>query len=240
MKQADIANQFGNMIANVTGTPQQSGFSGGFGINGGNQVAVGGDFPSELEDDAPIFTVDHNDEDTKCKKKALLSVVQIVNSIVPKKYQEDEIIKDKMVLDSEQLGELYYQQHMNKVMQQALMGVVAKGDTNNKNFDSFTKMQDQAKQIAKQITELQNEFRKYYIDTYLDMQQKEQSDVEETTAVASLEGGDTKKLNASTEQPKKDDGVIENRFVSTKDSTKYLQELKKQKFKAKMADTSTN
>jgi hypothetical protein len=66
---------------------------------------------------------------------------------------------------------------MNNIIIKTIMDTIAKGDTTAKIFDSYTKLMSIAKDFNKQITELQNQFRKYYIDTYLDLQHKEDEDI---------------------------------------------------------------
>jgi len=58
---------------------------------------------------------------------------------------------------------------MNNVMIKTIMDTIAKGDTSAKLFDSYTKLMSIAKDLNKQINEMQNQFRKYYIDTYMDL-----------------------------------------------------------------------
>jgi len=62
-------------------------------------------------------------------------------------------------------------------MIKTIMDTISKGDTTAKLFDSYTKLMSIAKDFNKQITEMQNQFRKYYIDTYLDLQHKEDEDL---------------------------------------------------------------
>ena len=83
-----------------------------------------------------------------------------------------------MKLDAYQLGNLYYQQKINNTAIQTAMDVIAKGDTQPRMFDIIDKLQKRAGDLTDQIIELQNQFRKYYIDTYLDMKSKEDIDFE--------------------------------------------------------------
>ena len=85
---------------------------------------------------------------------------------------------NKMKLDAYQLGNLYYQQKINNTAIQTAMDVIAKGDTQPRMFDIIDKLQKRAGDLTDQIIELQNQFRKYYIDTYLDMKSKEDIDFE--------------------------------------------------------------
>ena len=90
------------------------------------------------------------------------------------------MILNKMKLDAYQLGNLYYQQRINNTAIQTAMDVIAKGDTQPRMFDIIDKLQKRAGDLTDQIIELQNQFRKYYIDTYLDMKSKEDIDFENT------------------------------------------------------------
>ena len=90
------------------------------------------------------------------------------------------MIMNKMKLDAYQLGNLYYQQKINNTAIQTAMDVIAKGDTQPRMFDIIDKLQKRAGDLTDQIIELQNQFRKYYIDTYLDMKSKEDIDFENT------------------------------------------------------------
>ena len=87
---------------------------------------------------------------------------------------------NKMKLDAYQLGNLYYQQKINNTAIKTAMDVIAKGDTQPRMFDIIDKLQKRAGDLTDQIIELQNQFRKYYIDTYLDMKSKEDIDFENT------------------------------------------------------------
>ena len=100
----------------------------------------------------------------------------IVNSVVPDAYQDNEMIVNKMKLDAYQLGNLYYQQKINDITIQTAMDTLAKGDTQPRMFDVIEKNQKRASDLTDQIIELQNQFRKYYIDSYLDLKSKDDFD----------------------------------------------------------------
>lgn len=167
MKAKDIASQLGSLAA-ATG----NGY--GYGYDSGN---IDMDIPEELHDPDPLFTVEHEQIIDTNEIKAKASIKQIVNSIVPEAYQDNPVIKDKIEQDAQQLGQLYYQQSMNNVMIKTIMDTIAKGDTSAKLFDSYTKLMSIAKDLNKQINEMQNQFRKYYIDTYMDLQHKDDEDL---------------------------------------------------------------
>jgi len=86
-----------------------------------------------------------------------------------------------------------------------------------------------AKDFNKQINEMQNQFRKYYIDTYLDLQHKEDEDI-------IAEGnGVNKKAIANTQEPLQvtynEVENIDRRETSTKDSVLKVQAYKRELFK---------
>ena len=222
MKAKDIASQLGSLAA-ATGN--------GYGYDN-NDIDM--DIPAELQDPDPLFTVEHEEIIDKNEKRAKLSIKQIVNTIVPETYQDNPIIKDKVEQDSQQLGQLYYQQSMNNVMIKTIMDTIAKGDTSAKLFDSYTKLMSIAKDLNKQINEMQNQFRKYYIDTYMDLQHKEDEDVilqRETNQRKAL-SGNQKEVKALTYQEVTDD-ELERRETSTRDSVLKIQDWKREQYKKK-------
>ena len=84
MKAKDIASQLGSLAAAASSQP-------------GNYDAndIDTDIPDELQEPDPIFVVEHEEVMSADTAKALKSVKQIVNTIVPAAYQENPIIKDK-------------------------------------------------------------------------------------------------------------------------------------------------
>ena len=165
MKQADISQQLGSLIGKT-----QSIYT---------TVDADESIPSELQEPDPIFEINYNDLQSVSNGEAYETVTFIVKSVVPKAYQNNEMIMNKMKLDAYQLGNLYYQQKINNTAIQTAMDVIAKGDTQPRMFDIIDKLQKRAGDLTDQIIELQNQFRKYYIDTYLDMKSKEDIDFED-------------------------------------------------------------
>lgn len=217
MKAKDIASQLGNLAAATAS------------MGNYDTSDIDTDIPDELQEPDPIFVVSHDEILNNNEAKALKSVQHIVNTIVPKNYQDNPIIKDKISQDAEQLGQLYYQQHMNNIIIKTIMDTIAKGDTTAKLFDSYTRLMSIAKDFNKQINEMQNQFRKYYIDTYLDLQHKEDEDI-------IAEGnGVNKKAIANTQEPLQvtynEVENIDRRETSTKDSVLKVQAYKRELFK---------
>lgn len=234
MKAKDVASQLGSLAAAATQ------YGGDY-----DTAGIDADLPDELYEPDPIFVVDHDDILNQNNAKALRSVKQIVNTIVPKAYQDNPIIKDKILQDADQLGQLYYQQAMNNIMIKVIMDTISKGDTTAKLFDSYTKLMAIAKDFNKQINEMQNQFRKYYIDTYLDLQHKEDEDlIAEENGVhngeqKTLLGSSSKQApEAVTYQPT--DSDIERRETSTKDTVLKIQDWKKEVYKKKFQETQQN
>ena len=109
------------------------------------------------------------------------------------------------------------------------MDTIAKGDTTAKLFDSYTKLMSIAKDFNKQINEMQNQFRKYYIDTYMDLQHKEDEDI-------IADNNETHHLTITNNNPNQliynsEDGNLDRRETSTKDSVLKIQDYKKELFK---------
>lgn len=219
MKAKDIAAQLGNLAASATS-------SGSY-----NDIDI--DIPEELQEPDPIFVVEHEKVIESSLKKATKSVKFIVNSVVPEIYHTNPIINDKIEQDAEQLSQLYYQQSMNNVMIKTIMDTIANGDTSAKLFDSYTRLMAMAKDFNKQITELQNQFRKYYIDTYLDLQHKEDEDmiIEENSVSKSsnktLKNNSKKELTYNEENNEN----LDRRETSTRDTTLKIQDWKRELYK---------
>ena len=94
-----------------------------------------------------------------------------------------------------------------------------------------------AKDFNKQITEMQNQFRKYYIDTYLDLQHKEDEDL-------IAEGNNIHNTNNITNKNTQQNTIIydnaeniDRRETSTRDSVLKIQEWKKEQFKKQYEET---
>ena len=111
-------------------------------------------------------------------------------------------------------------------MLKAAMDVVSKGDTQPRMFEVYTKLMQTSSSISSQITELVNQFRKYYIDSYLDLQTKDEEDTmeQEKLYLTSNDNNTVKTLENKVE----DNG---NRYTSTKDLIEQLHNEKKEKYK---------
>jgi hypothetical protein len=197
--------------------------------------------PDELQDE-PIFEIDYKSEQEQCIDKARKSIMIVVREVVPETLQETSLIQDKIDQDAEQLGNLYYQYVKKETYHQAMMDLIARGNHNVKMFEVCEKISRSLEDLGTKITELQNQFRKYYIDTYKDMQYKEQED-----EYIAENGGSTVHAGLPSSQHNKTEVItsadnvksLSNRIVGTEAVSKILSEQKKEKLKAMaMAETT--
>ena len=211
MKQQDISQQLGSLITQTSGIY--------------NNVAADEAIPSELKEPDPLFEINHKDEQSIARAEALETMKYIVGSVVPEQYINEPIIQNKMKLDAFQLGQLYYQQKMNNITLQTAMDVLAKGDTQPRMFEVIEKLQKRAAELSEQITEIQNQFRKYYIDTYMDVEIKKRADDVDHEMLSGPVKEKVKEIPASVDSvTMKDDGTV--RTVSSKNTIEQLQKLK--------------
>lgn len=217
MKQKDISQQLGSLISAQ-------------GNLCGNNTNVNDELPSELEEPAPEFEFDAKSELEKSKKDAEVSMNYIVDAVVPTEFRNHPSIVNQIKLDSIQLGSLYYQQNVNNIVIESSLTKLASGDNNPRLYEVIEKLQKRASQLSEQITNTHAQFRKYYIDTYLDIESKIQADEE-----------DEKNLRIESETEKKkdshilttNDGMV--RIGGTKAQNKELQKRKIEALKHKLA-----
>lgn len=244
MKVKDISKTLGGLIDQANAAASGGGGSGGFNGNGfgGNSPTIYGtpedSIPAELQDE-PIFDIDYKSEQEACIDKARRSIMIIVKEVVPELMQQSELILDKVEQDAEQLGNLYYQYVKKETYHQGLMNLIARGDHSAKSFDICEKISRSLEDLGNKITDLQNQLRKYYIDTYLDLQHKDTEDEinsakERGTPTAIASNGYSNTQTSSSPIPK-----LENRMVGTDTVTKSLSEAKKQRLKA-IAEAKAN
>ena len=140
MKQSDISQQLGSLIGQTSGI----------------YTTVGADvsIPSELQEPDPIFEINYGDELTKAQNEALQTVGFIIKSVIPERYQLNDMILNQQKLDAIQMGNLYYQQKMNNIALQTAMDTLAKGDTQPRMFEVIDKLQKRAADITDQIIQM--------------------------------------------------------------------------------------
>lgn len=172
MKAKDLSSQLSGLIGSTA--------NGGFGTapspGMGGRMSYEDSIPEELQDPEPIFEINYKSEQRQAIKKAKDSIMIIVKEVVPETLQRSPLIVDKVNQDAEQLGNLYYQYKKKELVHQALMETIARGETEAKRFDAFEKMSKSLEELGEKITNMQNQFRKYYIDTYMDIQRKDEED----------------------------------------------------------------
>lgn len=222
MKQQDISQQLGNLINQTSGVY--------------TTIPADEVIPSELEQPEPIFEIDHESEQQKKKREALITVGFIMKSVIPSKYHDDEMIQNKMRLDADQLGMLYYNQLTNDKTLQSAIDQIAKGDTQPRMYEIVDKLEKRATDISNQITDLQNQLRKYYIDAYLDIQQREAADDYDDGVFEEKKSVSRKPALKQIEQKADDGSVI---ITSPEDLKQRLDAIRKDRAlasKAKEAD----
>ena len=212
MKQQDISQQLGNLINQTSGVY--------------TTIPADEVIPSELEQPEPIFEIDHESEQQKKKREALVTVGFIMKSVIPSKYHNDEMIQNKMRLDADQLGMLYYNQLTNDKTLQSAIDQIAKGDTQPRMYEIVDKLEKRATDISNQITDLQNQLRKYYIDAYLDIQQREAADDYEDGVFEEKKSVGRKQEPKKIEQKADDGSVI---ITSPEDLKERLDAIRKER-----------
>lgn len=217
MKQQDLSQQLGSLIGATSKIY--------------NTVPADEAIPSELQEPDPLFDINHKDEMSQCRTEALQTIQYIVKSVVPRDFISDDMIQNKMKIDAVQLGMLYYQQKMNNITLQTAMDVLSKGDTQPRMFEVIEKLQKRAAELSNQITEIQNQFRKYYIDSYLDIESRVRAEEFEnnnkvlSNTVEQIEDKNQLKISQ--------DGSVKT--INSKQTVQEIQRLKIERAKAKMA-----
>ena len=230
MKAKDLSSQLSGLIGSTA--------NGGFGTAPSPGMSPGGmsyedSIPEELQDPEPIFEMNYKSEQRQAIKKAKDSITIIVKEVVPESLQNSALIKDKINQDAEQLGNLYYQYKKKEVVHQALMETIARGETEAKRFDAFEKMSKSLEELGEKITNMQNQFRKYYIDTYLDMQHKDEEDDYINSGANKAISNDSENpriMDSSEVEPQNNESNIIN---GTDEVTKMLAEKKRKALMAK-------
>ena len=123
----------------------------------------------------------------------------------------------------------YEQVKTDKVIQ-ANMDALGRGEISPRLFEVYAKLSKQQSDLAQQITEMQNMMRKNYIDTYLDLQQKD--DAEEQFAICTKHN----EQNALTASEENINETSSNTIVGTENIIKMMEEKKKQALIAKFEE----
>ena len=226
MKQSDISQQLGSLIS-AQGN-----------LCGNNNVNIDDSIPSELEEPAPAFEFDCKTELMKSKNDAMSTMNYIVDAVVPEEFKNHPSIKNQIKLDAIQLGSLYFQQNANNIGIENSLTTLASGDNNPRLYEVIEKLLKRASELADQITTTHAQYRKYYIDTYLDIESKLAADEEDKDALRV--GTETK------ETPQiEDNGVIERvdgtvKIIGTKEQNKVIQDKKLAAIRERMSLEAQN
>lgn len=126
------------------------------------QEGIVDDTPEELEPE-PLFDIDYD----KCKSSYIVrakhSIKKIVKAVMPNPEKVDtQFIKDKIAQDAEQLGFLYYQQHLAELMQQASIESVRTGNVSPRMLETFTELARHMTTVSKQIADFQISIKENY------------------------------------------------------------------------------
>ena len=212
MKQSDISQQLGSLIS-AQGN-----------LCGNNNVNIDDSIPSELEEPAPAFEFDCKTELMKSKNDAMSTMNYIVDAVVPEEFRNHPSIKNQIKLDAIQLGSLYFQQNANNIVIENSLTTLASGDNNPRLYEVIEKLLKRASELADQITTTHAQYRKYYIDTYLDIESKLAADEEDKEALrVGIETKETPQIE--------DNGVVERvdgtvKTIGTKEQNKLIQDKK--------------
>lgn len=231
MKTKDLTQQLSGLLGQTTTNSFGFGNTPSAGPVAGNYADA---IPDEL-DKAPIFEINYKSEQKQCIKRAKDSIMIIVKEVVPLYLQKSPLIIDKVNQDAEQLGNLYYQYKKKETYHQALMDTIAIGQTEAKRFEVCEKISTSLEDLGSRITELQNQLRKYYIDTYLDMQSKDDADGLHNASNVITNGDATPAAIQNNTNPD-----LANVITGTEETVKILAERKKQALLAKYKEAKEN
>ena len=223
-------NALGNLINKINSAgsgasaPVSSGFS-------GTPIDIDDSIPTNMLNPEPVFKINYKSTEKQCVKKAKEQLMKIVKEVVPNILQNSTMILDKVEQDAEQLGHMYYESIRTDKVIQANMDALGRGEISPRLFEVYAKLSKQQSDLAQQITIVQNNMRKNYIDMYLDLQQKD--NMEENLAIGSSKH---KTEMPALEENKDEPGKLENVIMGTGNVAKMLQEKKKQALIAKFQE----
>ena len=223
------SNALGNLINKInTGSGTSAPVSSGF---GGTPIDIDDSIPTNMLNPEPVFKINYKSTQKQCIKKAKDQLIKIIKEVVPTLLQNSTMILDKVEQDAEQLGSLYYEQVKTDKVIQANMDALGRGEISPRLFEVYAKLSKQQSDLSQQITIMQNNMRKNYIDTYLDLQQKDNA--EENLAIGtSKQNKEIPAIEGGKEEPEK----FENVIMGTGNVAKMLQEKKKQALIAKFQE----
>lgn len=214
----------GNLITAINGASTPAPVSSGF---GSTNIDIDDSIPTNMLSPDPVFKLNFKSSQKQCVKKAKDQLLKIVKEVVPSILQNSTMILDKIEQDAEQLGNMYYESLKTEKVIQANMDALGRGEISPRLFEVYAKLSKQQSDLAQQIVNVQNAMRKNYIDTYLDLQQKDEA--EESIAITA----ETKKQQALAPAEEQPNVNSQNVMIGTDQITRMLQEKKKQALIAK-------
>lgn len=183
--------------------------------------------PEELEPE-PAFEIDYKKEKKKYKKRARKDVLHLVQSIVPNDVIESPIIQNKIEQDTVQLANLYWQQKMIEIVEQANMDSIGQGNLSPRMFEVFTQISKNHSDIAKQIADFQVTMRKNYNEMKWDIRSKKDDDQN----IPRLESGNSVKI---IEEQKN-----ENMFLGSKSMINEIIKIKRENARKNKTEEKEN
>jgi len=216
------SNALGGLINKINNaSPISSGF--------GSPVDIDDSIPTNMLNPEPVFKINYKSTQKQCIKKAKDQLMKMIKEVVPTILQNSSMILDKVEQDAEQLGGLYYEQLKTDKVIQANMDALGRGEISPRLFEVYAKLSKQQSDLAQQITEMQNIMRKNYIDTYLDLQQKDEA--EEQFAISAKKES-PKAITMQEDNNEKSSNTV----VGTENIIKMMAEKKKQALIAKFEE----
>lgn len=229
----NTSNVLGNLVNQVNAAAGSSGPISSYPTAGSFAASMPGSGGIVIDDDSipagmlnpePVFEINYKSTQKQCIKKAKEQLIIIVKEVVPDFLQDSTMIKDKILQDAESLGNLYYEYAKSDKVVQACMETIARGETQARLFEVYAKLSKQLQELTENITETQNKMRKYYIDTYLDLQQKDQVDEN----MLGISKSDSPKSIEGPVQEEPQQKMESSNIISGTDNTiKMIQERKK-------------
>lgn len=219
------SSALGNLINKINSTPTST--ASGF---GSGNIDIDDSIPTNMLNPEPVFKINYKSTQKQCIKKAKEQLLIIIREVVPTILQNSSMILDKVEQDAEQLGNLYYEYFKTDKVIQANMDALGRGEISPRLFEVYAKLSKQQSDLATQITNTQNTMRKNYIDTYLDLQQKDETD--EHLVLSSKADEPLAIENKIDVNPDNSGNVV----VGTENVIKLLQERKKQSLVAKFEE----
>ena len=220
------SSALGNLINKInSGSTAGSGsYTSGFGSGSG--INIDDSIPTDMLNPEPVFKINYKSTQKQCFKKAKDQLEKIVKEVVPSILQNSTMIVDKVDQDAEQLGNLYYEYAKTDKVIQANMDAISRGEISPRLFEVYAKLSKQQSDLAQQITTVQNMMRKNYIDSYMDLQQKDEA--EEHISI-----GHKENKPLAIEGKKDEDEKQGNVMIGTENLIKMMAEKKKQAMIAK-------